>query len=54
MVETYGLNYDAFDFAITPDGRIIFFELNPNGQWAWQEIYLGLRMTDALIRTLGY
>ncbi|KKR45709.1 MAG: RimK domain protein ATP-grasp [Parcubacteria group bacterium GW2011_GWB1_40_14] len=54
MVKAYGLNYGAFDFALTPDGQIIFFELNPNGQWAWQEIYLGLPMTDALIRTLGY
>jgi len=54
MVEAYGLNYGAFDFALIPDGQIVFFEVNPNGQWAWQEIYLGLPMTDALIRTLGY
>lgn len=54
MIKTYGLNYGAFDFALTPDGQIVFFELNPNGQWAWQEIQLGLPMTNALIRTLGY
>lgn len=54
MVEAYNLNYGAFDFALTPDGQIVFFELNPNGQWAWQEDYLDLPMSDALIRTLGY
>lgn len=54
MVEIYNLNYGAFDFALTPNGDIVFFELNPNGQWAWQEIYLGLPMTEALIKTLGY
>ena len=54
MIEVYDLNYGAFDFALTPDGDIIFFELNPNGQWAWQEDYLGLPMTNALIKALGY
>lgn len=54
MVKAYGLNYGAFDFALTPEGQIVFFELNPNGQWAWQEIQLGLPMTNALIRTLGH
>lgn len=54
MVKAYGLNYGAIDFALTPNGEIVFFELNPNGQWAWQEIDLGLPMTAALIRTLGY
>ncbi|WP_164543544.1 ATP-grasp ribosomal peptide maturase [Streptomyces mobaraensis] len=29
----YGLNYGAFDFAVTPDGRWVFFECNPAGQW---------------------
>ncbi len=54
MVKSYDLNYGAFDFALTPEGQIVFFELNPNGQWAWQEILLELPMTDALIHTLGY
>jgi len=27
------LHYGIFDFAIAPDGRWIFFECNPDGQW---------------------
>lgn len=30
-----GLRYGALDFAVTPDGEWMFFEINPNGQWAW-------------------
>ncbi|PJE98128.1 ATP-grasp ribosomal peptide maturase [Streptomyces carminius] len=29
----YRLNYGAFDFAVTPAGRWVFFECNPAGQW---------------------
>ncbi|WP_372405646.1 ATP-grasp ribosomal peptide maturase [Streptomyces luteireticuli] len=29
----YGLNFGAFDFAVTPDRRWVFFECNPAGQW---------------------
>lgn len=30
-----GLNFGAFDFAVTPAGKWVFFEVNPNGQWGW-------------------
>lgn len=52
IVRHYGLNFGALDFAFTPQGEYVFFELNPNGQWAWQEIELGLPMTQQLIKTL--
>jgi glutathione synthase/RimK-type ligase-like ATP-grasp enzyme len=29
----YGLNYGAFDFSVTPEGRWVFLECNPAGQW---------------------
>ncbi len=32
----FGLNYGAFDFAVTAEGVWYFLECNPNGQWAWQ------------------
>lgn len=31
------------------DGRYIFLELNPNGQWAWIEELTGLPISDTLI-----
>lgn len=54
MVKAYDLKFGAFDLALTPKGKFVFFELNPNGQWAWQEIQLGLPMTNSLIKTLGH
>lgn len=49
LVKEYGLNFGAIDLAVTLEGEIIFFELNPNGQWAWLEIQLGLPMSKCLL-----
>lgn len=35
LVARLGLRYGALDFAVTADGRWVFFEINPAGQWAW-------------------
>jgi hypothetical protein len=40
-----GLRYSAFDFIKSPDGRYIFLESNPSGQWLWLENITGLRIT---------
>jgi ATP-grasp ribosomal peptide maturase len=34
-LDRFGLNFGAFDFAITPDDRWIMFECNPDGMWYW-------------------
>ncbi|MFI8194857.1 ATP-grasp ribosomal peptide maturase [Streptomyces sp. NPDC085946] len=38
-LETFGLVFGCFDFALTGDGRDsedwVFIECNPNGQWGW-------------------
>ncbi len=52
MVKRFGLKFGALDFAVTPKGEHIFFEINPNGQWAWLEIQLGVPMSDSLIKLL--
>lgn len=53
----YGLQFGAIDLAARPDGGYTFFEVNPNGQWAWleQETGLPLRSTlaDLLIQGAG-
>jgi hypothetical protein len=38
LVRGYGLRFAALDFAVTREGAWVFFELNPNGQWAWMDI----------------
>jgi glutathione synthase/RimK-type ligase-like ATP-grasp enzyme len=53
MIKHYGLSYGAFDFALSPNGEHVFFELNPNGQWGWIEVSTGMPMTEALLKTLG-
>lgn len=35
LLRRLGLLYGAFDFAVDRDGRWIFFEVNPAGQWGW-------------------
>ncbi|MDI6518838.1 ATP-grasp ribosomal peptide maturase [Streptomyces coelicoflavus] len=44
----FGLNFGAFDFAVTADGGWWFLECNPNGQWAWLEDAAGLPITTAI------
>ncbi len=38
LMKIYGLRFAAIDMAITKSGEWIFFEVNPNGQWAWLDI----------------
>ena len=37
---------------VTPDGRYVFLEINPNGQWLWIQDETGLPIADALCTTL--
>jgi len=52
VVKHFGLAFGAMDLIRTPDGRYVFLEVNPNGQWLWVEILTGLPITDALCRLL--
>lgn len=38
LIQSYHLRFAAADFAVTSDGSWTFFEINPNGQWAWQDL----------------
>jgi glutathione synthase/RimK-type ligase-like ATP-grasp enzyme len=44
-----GLSFGALDFVLTPDGRFVFLEINPNGQWMWLDDKLGFGITDAVV-----
>ncbi|QIR37146.1 MvdD family ATP-grasp ribosomal peptide maturase [Tolypothrix sp. PCC 7910] len=39
LMAEFGLNYGAIDIIVTPDGRHIFLEVNPVGEFFWLEIY---------------
>jgi glutathione synthase/RimK-type ligase-like ATP-grasp enzyme len=42
LMDALSLEYGALDFVLTPDGRYIFLEINPNGQWLWLDDMLSL------------
>jgi len=48
LVETLGLCYGAIDMVLTPDGRYVFIEINPNGQYLWIEKLTGLPISDSI------
>jgi len=50
MLAKLGLIYGAFDFVRTPEGDLVFLEVNPTGEWAWLEDRLGFPMRDAFIQ----
>lgn len=52
LVRSLGLNFGAIDLALATNGDYYFFEINPNGQWAWIELDTGLPIADTLINFL--
>ena len=38
LVNSYNLRFAAIDFGIDRLGEWVFFEINPNGQWAWLDL----------------
>jgi len=53
LVNSFGLHFGAIDMILTPDGRYVFLEINPNGQWAWIEELTGMPISEALIELLA-
>ncbi len=47
-----GLRFAAADFAVTPEGKWIFLDLNPNGQWAWIAEHTGVDIAGAIAEAL--
>jgi len=48
LVDRLGQSYGALDLILTPDGRYVFLEINPNGQFLWIEHETGLPIVDAI------
>ena len=47
-LQRMGLRYGAFDLIEDPDGRIVFLECNPDGQYGWLEEDLGLPISKSI------
>lgn len=52
MMRHYEVRFASFDLIVTPDGRIIFLEMNPASQFLWIEELTGMPITDAIIDEL--
>ncbi|MCA9655146.1 MAG: MvdC family ATP-grasp ribosomal peptide maturase [Myxococcales bacterium] len=52
LVRALGLVYGAADLIVTPDGRHVFLELNPAGEWGMLERDAGLPVAAAIADAL--
>ncbi len=52
LVKTLRLEFGAIDFALDEQGRHVFLEINPNGQWAWLESTTGANISAAIVDRL--
>jgi hypothetical protein len=53
MVRGLALRFCSADLVLTPDGRHVFLDLNPNGQWLWLELEAGLPLSAAMADVLA-
>ncbi|MBV9211538.1 MAG: MvdD family ATP-grasp ribosomal peptide maturase [Acidobacteria bacterium] len=52
LMDYFVLNYGAIDIIVTPDGRHVFLEINPVGEFFWLERFPGLPIADAIADVL--
>jgi D-alanine-D-alanine ligase-like ATP-grasp enzyme len=51
-MDHFRLNYGAVDFILTPEGRYVFLEINPVGEFFWLESCPGLPISAAIADVL--
>jgi MvdD-like protein with pre-ATP grasp domain len=52
LVQDLGLLYGAIDMILTPDGRYVFLEINPSGEYGWIEDLTGMPISAAIAEVL--
>lgn len=52
LMDRLDLNYGAIEIVVTPDGRYVFLEINPVGEFFWLEIHPGFAISDAIADVL--
>lgn len=57
LVRSFGLHYAAADFIVTPEGELVFLEINAGGEWFWLDEHVegsaGLPIAAAIARWLA-
>ncbi|MEH2214345.1 MvdD family ATP-grasp ribosomal peptide maturase [Nostoc sp.] len=53
LMAEFGLNYGALDIILTPDGRHVFLEVNPVGEFFWLERCPGLPVSQVIAKILS-
>lgn len=49
LCHSLGILFCSADFVETADGRLVFLDLNPDGQWAWLQLEFDLPIADQII-----
>lgn len=52
LCRSYELRFAAIDMAFTKDSKWVFFEVNPNGQWAWLDLEGVTDIASFLLRSM--
>ena len=52
ICHSYSLRFASVDMAFTNDLRYVFFEINPNGQWAWLDLEGVTDIAHLLIKSM--
>ena len=53
MMAHYALRFAAIDMAVSAEGQWCFFEINPNGQWAWLDTDAGTNIAESFVRSFS-
>jgi glutathione synthase/RimK-type ligase-like ATP-grasp enzyme len=53
MMDHYHLRFAAIDMAVSNDGHWYFFEINPNGQWAWLDLGGITNIAQSFVQLFG-
>jgi len=51
LMSYYGLRFAAIDMAVSTAGEWYFFEINPNGQWAWLDMSANMNISASFIKS---
>lgn len=53
LMSNYGLRFGAIDMAVSISGDWYFFEINPNGQWAWLDLTAGTDIASSFVNVFS-
>ncbi len=53
FMQRCGISFGAIDLILDPDGRYVFLEVNPSGQWGWIEHLTGMPISQCIAETLA-